>query len=39
MAQIYNNIPENIKKSVSVNAFKHSITKYIQNGNLVLPST
>ena len=39
MAQIYNNVPENIQKSVSVNAFKHSITSYIQSGNLVLPST
>ena len=38
MAQIYNNIPENIKKSISVNSFKHSLTKFIQSGKLVLPN-
>ena len=39
MARIYNSLPENIQKSVSVNAFKLSITKYIKSGNLVLPTS
>ena len=38
MAQIYNGIPEKIQKSVSVNAFKQAIKKYILSGKLVLPN-
>ena len=38
MAKIYNDLPENIQKSVSVNAFKQAIKSYILSGKLVLPS-
>lgn len=38
MSKIYNNLPENIKQSVSVNSFKHAIKSYIQSGMMVLPS-
>ena len=38
MAKIYNSLPENIQKSVSVNAFKLAIKKFIMNGKLVLPN-
>ena len=38
MAKIYNGIPENIQKSVSVNAFKKAIKSYILNGKLIPPT-
>ena len=38
MSKIFNGLPENIKKSISVNSFKHSLTKFIQSGKLVLPN-
>ena len=37
MAKIYNEIPENIRNSISVNSFKCSINKYLQKDKLVLP--
>ena len=39
MAKIYNDLPENIQKSVSVNSFKLTLKKYILSGKLVLPNT
>ena len=38
MAKIYNGLPENIKKSVSVNAFKNAIRKFIMEEKLVIPN-
>lgn len=38
MAKIFNNLPENIQKSVSVNSFKQAIKVYILSGKLVLPN-
>ena len=37
MANIYNNIPEDIKKSKSVTIFKKAISKHIKEGNMVIP--
>ena len=38
MAKIYNNIPEYIKLSVSVNSFKIKFKKFIESGKMVLPN-
>ena len=37
MAKIYNNIPENIKKCVSVNSFKKQIGQLLLQNNLAFP--
>ena len=37
IANIYNNIPQNIKQSTSLTSFKKSIHKHISDGNLVIP--
>ena len=39
MAKIYNELPENLQKSVSTNAFKHALKSYILSGKLTLPNT
>ena len=39
MAKIYNGLPENIQKSVSVNVFKKALKKYLLSGKLILPNT
>ena len=38
MAKIYNDLPENIQKCVSVDSFKQALKKYILTGKLVLPN-
>ena len=37
IANIYNNIPQNIKQSTSLTSFKKAIHKHISDGNLVIP--
>ena len=37
MAKVFNDLPENIQKSVSVNSFKHALKCYILSGKLILP--
>jgi hypothetical protein len=38
MAKIYNDLPENIQKSVSVNSFKLAVKGFIRSGKLILPN-
>ena len=37
IANIYNNIPQNIKQTTSLTSFKKAINKHILDGNLVIP--
>ena len=39
MAQIFNLLPENIKNSVSIDAFQNKLTKHLMDNELVLPQT
>ena len=38
LAKIYNDLPENIQKSVSVDSFKNAIKKFIMEEKLVIPN-